>query len=508
MHKKTCGQGHGGRAEIEPMDARMAALERAAAETHGPVTPAGRDFRTTLDQTIRRGMPQRWLELRKATIHAFAEFQQMPTPRELRAMLVGNIVHAGAGGVSPDLGSLLAEFDARLLEQMRLAETAHLTEALARGKPPGAAFDEFASTHWHVPTPDRAFFGLRTVAQHAPTEQDILRRARDAHPGFAPKSPVNQDELHNLAARYTVAAYGEANSDRTAADALLGFNDHFPGALPPDPPTGGSGGFPGGFGGGGGGSTGSSPRPHPTAPRVGGGGGAAVAEAAGGAVRAERVAMARSFSRLVGFRRIGGVLIGRPPSAEPHLDFTGFDWQNTGQVKLTLKRGDGRNIVLGPFRPEIVHLAMACAADGRPITATMVTAAPLRELKILLHPALEDTAIGCRAIEVDRLVDRFAGSSEAGTPPSPREVESFRVQSFLELYHWAWAVTVTAGHDQVSKVAASPIANSRARSRGWPSAALSRPGCRAGHRRSGNAAAARTRRASIAAEIRTTRPCR
>jgi hypothetical protein len=100
---------------------------------------------------------------------------------------------------------------------------------------------------------------------------------------------------------------------------------------------------------------------------------------------------------------------------------------------------------------------MAYAADGRPVTATMVTAAPLRELKILLHPALEDTAMGCRAIEVDRFVDRFARSS-ATNVPSPRDIDSLRVLSFLELYRWAWAVSVTAAHEQASRMAASPIA--------------------------------------------------
>lgn len=238
------------------------------------------------------------------------------------------------------------------------------------------------------------------------------------------------------------------------ADAVFGFNDHFPSSLPPEPPPSGGGGFPG-FGGGGGGGRSAGVRPAPPRPMPGGG---AAGRVAADAAKFERVAMAHSFSRLAGFRRIGGVLIGRPPSGEPHLDFTGFEWQHDGvQVKLTLKRYDGRTIVLGPFRPEIVHLAMVYAADGRPVTATMVTAAPLRELKILLHPALEDTAMGCRAIEIDRLVDRFAGSSGTETP-SPRQVDSLRVISFLELYHWAWAVTVTAAHEQASSTEASPVA--------------------------------------------------
>ncbi|MBS1727393.1 MAG: hypothetical protein JST51_11785 [Armatimonadetes bacterium] len=217
-----------------------------------------------------------------------------------------------------------------------------------------------------------------------------------------------------------------------------------PSSAPPDDdarPFGGSGGG-GGFGGGGSGVStegGSS------------GGGGRVATSEPGGLRLNfgegissggwsRFFRARSFSGLRGFTRIGGVLLGRPPRANG--DYTDLTWLRTpeGKIVLRLKDAAGNVSESAPYRPELVLLALRYAADGRPTTATMVRAAPIRALKILLHPALLDTAEGHRLIDVDRLTDKYAGSaaSEAG---SLRIAVTHAVQDQQAVYEVMWAMS-------------------------------------------------------------------
>ncbi len=117
--------------------------------------------------------------------------------------------------------------------------------------------------------------------------------------------------------------------------------------------------------------------------------------------------MASNFTMLRGFSRIGGVLIGRDASnSDERLDFNGLSWRTTPRgVVLTFMRSDHKEILLDPRPPSLIAQALAYAADGRPVTATMTSAAPLKDLKVLAHPTLVDTAVGCRAIEIDRFVD-------------------------------------------------------------------------------------------------------
>jgi len=77
------------------------------------------------------------------------------------------------------------------------------------------------------------------------------------------------------------------------------------------------------------------------------------------------------------------------------------------------------------WRASIVGQALAYAADGRPLAATMVTAKPLLELKILVHAALIDTGLGRRITELDRFVDEFTGDERGmrkSRPPAKRQL--------------------------------------------------------------------------------------
>ena len=160
------------------------------------------------------------------------------------------------------------------------------------------------------------------------------------------------------------------------------------------------------------------------------------------------VARARSYRALRGFARVGGVLIGRDGSPSDTLDFRGFSYvidpDQPNSLWIGVARADGSPIVLGPYNPAIAHLALTYAADGRPTTVTMVTASPLLDLKILLHPALVDTGLGCRAIRLDQFVDEFTQEKPIHVL---REEATNQAKHLVELYKKAWATRFNATTD-------------------------------------------------------------
>ena len=88
-----------------------------------------------------------------------------------------------------------------------------------------------------------------------------------------------------------------------------------------------------------------------------------------------------SYGSLRGFARVGGVLIGRDPEGGS-ISTESFEWQlDERGFTFSIKAESGTLHHFGPYKPAIVNLALAYAADGRPTTVTMVSAAPLQELK-------------------------------------------------------------------------------------------------------------------------------
>jgi hypothetical protein len=159
----------------------------------------------------------------------------------------------------------------------------------------------------------------------------------------------------------------------------------------------------------------------------------------------EAFARARSFGALRGFSRVGGVLIGREPydAASANPDFVGLDWEIEGQnVRLLLVDASGRKFRSSPHRMSLVYQALNYAADGRPVAVTMASAAPLPELKILLHPTLVDTPLGYRAIELDRFVDKYTRLDQK-LDEARREAIG-RVNAHAALYKLAWAQRLSA----------------------------------------------------------------
>ncbi len=220
-------------------------------------------------------------------------------------------------------------------------------------------------------------------------------------------------------------------AERTT-EAFRGFDGHFPGQDPPPTaggPTFGGPNKPKGSGGGSNSMASRISKPYQTSTR-----------------RAPQISRSsftrsRSFTRLRGFRRVGGVLIGLlPEDKTATLDINGFDWKwndDNSKIKLRLNfEGKWQESVW--HDPQMVDLAMAYAADGRPVTVTMTKALPLQELRICLHPALVDSQTGYFAIELDRFVDKHTSRKEVSN-------ESFRyAEGIKQVYALAHAYRIRA----------------------------------------------------------------
>ena len=228
---------------------------------------------------------------------------------------------------------------------------------------------------------------------------------------------------------------------------------------PNRPPVEGASG--GGGGGGGGSKSGNSTKTPPKSPNSGTGAprpspsrtpqvrNASFASSSSGASTRSSFLRARSFRGLRGFARVGGVLIGNEPDSDSsQLDLRELTWKldDSGLVLIT-RNADGHEHRSRTFRTSVARQALAYAADGRPLAVTMVTATPLSELRILLHPALIDTPLGARVIEIDRFVDVFTGSEDS-EDDFRGDASAFVIHS-TRLYEFARALRLTSAHDDI-----------------------------------------------------------
>lgn len=119
-------------------------------------------------------------------------------------------------------------------------------------------------------------------------------------------------------------------------------------------------------------------------------------------------------------------------------------------VRFHFGASDGSTIDAGPFHASVVHGALGYAADGRSLTATMISAEPLHDLKIVVHPALLDTSLGCRAISIDRFADETTGEDQY--PERARAERGFRAD--VTLYEMARAAIIDSVVDRLDTKAA------------------------------------------------------
>lgn len=419
-----------------------------ADDARGPRTTLGRQYRVELLQ-ISREHPSAWARM-KTSIPNLRSFQRAVPADHIARLLfsevTGNLLFGGRYGM-PDLAHAISdEIGKEALGHAYDTASRRFTADLAHGVPLNTVASASDGVHaWSAAKVEK----LKAVTIPIPHDERLGELFANQSPSVELAPP--RQSAHGAASTIMDDINHAKSSIRPEhTEALIEYEDVFPSHLgreqttergkllaelskhdpsqlmvPPaqDPsPASASGG--GGGGGGGGGRGDGNGKPNTGAP-----------------TKAQHVSYqrSRSFTALRGFSRIGGVLIGREPTnGAKALDFSDISWRKVSatDIMISLARRDGKKFSLGPYRRGIVNVALVYAADGRPTTVTMITARPLRELKILLHPGLVDTPIGCRAIELDRFVDEFTGEST-----TRRDAER-TVQLLNSLYQFAWAARV------------------------------------------------------------------
>jgi hypothetical protein len=261
------------------------------------------------------------------------------------------------------------------------------------GRPPNDSYRVRSFSDEQVPLSLR---DRRLVADYrSEAPQQVERALVGVREGTHDPGSLHRDLPGAQAARSAPSLYGE----------------YFPPSSGGDVPPGGdraAGGSSFAGGGGGGGRGGGGSRPAGPAPAS--------------TVRVATAPTARSYTKIRFSSRIGGVLIGSPPQpGGEELDVRRFDWQLTNNaLHLTLTVVAETPVKLGPYHPAIAYHALAYAADGRVVTSTLPQPQSsdsdqirINSRRVLVHPAFEDTAFACSAIQVDRFVDAFTNGDQS-----------------------------------------------------------------------------------------------
>jgi hypothetical protein len=104
-----------------------------------------------------------------------------------------------------------------------------------------------------------------------------------------------------------------------------------------------------------------------------------------------------------------------------------------GRIALVLRDGAGYEKRLGSYAPDVIYRALLFAADGRPLVVTIVNTELGGVQKVILHPVLIDTAIGCEMIELDKFVFSYIRKDIRDA----NSAEMRRVQGYDALYSLA-----------------------------------------------------------------------
>lgn len=146
-------------------------------------------------------------------------------------------------------------------------------------------------------------------------------------------------------------------------------------------------------------------------------------------------AQAHDFERLAGFCNVGGVVIGRDHNRGQLHHVADLRWVSEGAgLRVFLVTTNNSEIQLNRvFSRRLIRQALAYAADGRPLAATIMSVTPFEGRKVLLHPALIDTSLGSSIVSLDKFVFDHA---LAGNDNWLKE--SSTIQSHLELYKLSW----------------------------------------------------------------------
>ena len=149
----------------------------------------------------------------------------------------------------------------------------------------------------------------------------------------------------------------------------------------------------------------------------------------------------RSYSAIQSLIPVGGVLLRRlPDRVQDGMDIVDMSWMKWDEKpRLSFHGRTGSVIETEPLDRATIHLALVYAADARPLAVTIVCRSDCLARRVYLHPALEDTELGRRVIELDRLTFDTLNipNSEAGTRFCDWKST---LNNQLRTYRWAWAI--------------------------------------------------------------------
>jgi hypothetical protein len=449
-------------AELSSLDRKVASAAENAVKTRGPLTEEGRRFHAGLTDVAKRSPAARG-KLRVLLQNLRQEFQRPSNPYDIGSALLGYLLAEVANVESSEVGDAIRASGLKLsADGMRVMQHDRTRNFLFRliasvnpgGEQGGAAGQTDLPGRANPKKPlspndrgpatggnssDLAEFQpvlqkARNVADKWPAEINAKGSNYPPSVDATPESQIDHDGAVRRINEFRKTSSTDVVSVESLSDSLASFEDYLPGQFGADGRT-VRGHFLYGAGG-------DDKGPPGGGPGLLSGGSRGLGELSNQGVLARMDAAKAAFSRarnyasLQGFSRVGGVLIGRPPddAATASPDFIDLEWEVENKtVRLILVSANGTRHRSRPHRMSLAYQALNYAADGRPLAVTMTTAAPLSELKILLHPTLIDTPLGHRTIELDRFVDHYTGRDK-----TRMEAES-RIHAQFALYTVAWA---------------------------------------------------------------------
>jgi len=385
-------------------------LEKNSIKTEQPITDIGKRIKEDL-RLLARTNGSLWSHLKKLTVEATNSFQTPVAARSVKGMVISNVVGQIAQGVESKgvvgrLTSQLSEIPSDVAEQVYLNESKQYILTLAKAKHINDVIEKIGSLQ-HNPMPAKDLKILNELISKAHKEGILSDSLFENHVSLSrpEESHVKLKESQHTVRR--IAQVNKSAATHNFADALASFGDFFPGFIGEEKQT-----SKGKL------TSASANTQSPSSSR-------------------NAHSRSRNYFKLRGFSRIGGVLIGRMPETEKVIDLVDIEWTfQSGKVIVNLTKKNGRVINLGAFNPSVLFLALGYAADGRVTAVTMVSAEPLRDLKILTHPVLVDTNLGCRVIKLDQIADFI--TSENPEIQELRRDENLKIQNLESLYNYAW----------------------------------------------------------------------
>jgi len=384
-------------------------LERKAIKSKGPVTTIGKRFKADL-KTYAYNNKKVWSRYKKGVSNATRSFQIPATPRNIKGLMLSNIVgHAAKGIEIPGtIGKIygnVTNIPSNIAEQFYIDESRRYMLALAKSENLQGAIDEIGRVKSKA-IPAIQSEKIKLFVQKNSFPEKLPKSIQENPPSLSRMSKSNMAKAEQTISR--IAKLNNVTNANRLADSMSTFGDFFPGYHGEERYT---------------------PRGKTNF---------ATHQTKTFKSATHSFSRARSYVRLRGFSRIGGVLIGRMPDGASSLDIIDINWKVQDKYfTISLTKRNNKREELGTFNPAIIYLSLAYASDGRVTTVTMVTSKPLFDLKILLHPTLVDTPLGCRAIRLDQIADET--TSMYDSLRKLREQENNIIDSTQTLYKFSWA---------------------------------------------------------------------